>query len=339
MGVMSDVVEKPAFPPAEIERVRDEFLVGLQQLGDDPSAIASTVTSRELYGEQHPYGRAGGDITKGLTAISREDLQRFHQAAFTPHNSALIMAGDLTEEQARTLANDHFGSWSGAGGEPQPPGRPTPSPERVFVVDKPGSAQSAVILAQPGVSRTDPDFEKLMVMNAVLGGGFTSRVNLNLRERNGYTYGASSDVSSGRGVGLITLQTNVMAEFTGASIREMLDEVAGMQNVPVGPEELDLAKESLSRSLPAGFATCTDSANAVAGLYLSDLPPDYYQKLPAALAQIDAADVQEVARTHLRPDEMKIVVVGDRAQIDPQLAEQSLGPVAYRNPDGAPRGD
>jgi zinc protease len=206
----------------------------------------------------------------------------------------------------------------------------------VFVVDKSGSAQTSLVLAQPGVSLTHPDFEKLMVMNAVLGGGFTSRVNLNLRERHGYAYGASSAVSSSRGVGLITLQASTQTEFTGASIRELLNEVAAIQNAPVSAEELELAKDSLSRSLPAGFATGSASAGAIGGLYLSDLPPDYYQKLPAEIAEIDIEDVQAVARTHLRPQEMKIIAVGDRAQIDAQLAELSLGPIAYRNPDGAP---
>jgi predicted Zn-dependent peptidase len=206
----------------------------------------------------------------------------------------------------------------------------------VFVVDMPGATQTSLALAQPGVSVTDPDATALRVLNAVLGGNFNSRINLNLRERHGYTYGASSNLDLGRAVGLLTLQSNVSTEYTAASIRELLDEVAAMRDAPVAAEELARAKDSLSLSLPAGFTTGSSTAAAVGELYLADLPPDYYQNLPAAIAQVDAQDVQAAARAHLRPEEMKVVAVGDAAQIDPQLAELALGAVAYRNPDGTP---
>lgn len=249
----------------------------------------------------------------------------------------MILAGDLTKEQARTLANDHFGSWSGAGAEPAPPGPPTPSAGRVFVVDKSGAGQTALLLGQPGVARSDPDYEKLMVMNTVLGGNtLGSRVNVNLRERHGYTYGATSTLNSGRRDGDITLQTSAKTEFTGASIREMLTEVAAMRNALVSAEELQRAKDSLSRSIPAGFATVSARAGIVGGLYAADLPPDYFQKLPAILAAVSAEDVQAVARAHLRPQEIKVVAVGDRARIDTQLAELGLGPITYRNSNGTP---
>jgi zinc protease len=336
MAVMSDVVRAPAFPLAEIDRLRGESLVALQQQGDDPVAAASVVASRELYGPGHPYGHTAAEVGAALTATTREDLQRFHRAAFTLHTSALILSGDLTTDQARALATEHFGSWSGTGTDPGSPRPPSPAPERVFVVDLPGAPQTSLTLAQPGVSVTDPDSTALRVMNAVLGGSFTSRINLNLRERHGYTYGASSSVDLDRNVGLLTLQTNVSTESTAASIRELLNEVAAMRDAPVSAEELARAKDFLSLSLPADFATGSGTAAAVGQLYLADLPPDYYQNLPAAIDQIDAEDVQSVARSHLQPEEMKVVAVADRAQIDLQLAELALGPVAYRNPDGTP---
>jgi zinc protease len=336
MAVMSDVVRAPAFPPAELDRVRGESLVALQQQQDDPTGIASIVTSRELYGSDHPRGHTAGELGAGLTAISREDLQRFHQAAFTPRTCALILVGDLTAEQAHALATEHFGSWRGTGTDPQPPGPPSPAPERAFVVDRPGSAQTTLVLAQPGISVTDPDHTKLMVMNEVLGGGGSGRLFRNLRERHGYTYGAYSSVDADRDVGLITLQASVTTESTGASIREMLNEVTALRDAPVSAEELQLAKDSLSLSLPARFATIGATAAQVSELYLADLPPNYYRKLPAALTEIDADDIQAAARAHLRPEEMKVIAVGDRAQIDTQLAELQRGPIAYRSPDGVP---
>ncbi len=336
MAVMSDIARAPAFPPAEIDRLRGESLVALQQQDDDPVAAASTVVSRELYGPGHPYGHTTAEVAAALTATTREDLQRFHQTAFTPHTSALILSGDLTADQARALATEHFGSWSGTGTDPPSPGPLSPASERVFVVDLPGSTQTTLALAQPGISVTDPDSTAMRVMNAVLGGGFTSRINVNLRERHGYTYGASSSLDLGPDVGLLTLQTNVSTESTGASIHELLNEVAAMRDAPVGAEELARAKDSLSLSLPADFATGSSTAAAVGQLYLANLPADYYQNLPAAIAQTDAEDVQAVARAHLRPEEMKVVAVGDPAQIDPQLTKLALGPVTYLNPDGTP---
>ena len=336
MAVLSDVVRTPSFPPDELERVRGEYLVAQQQAHDDPSAIASTVMSRELFGAQHPFGQVGADVAKGLSAITREDLQHFQQAAFSPETSALILAGDLTVDQARTLATQYFGGWRGTGTNPPPPVPPTPSSDRVFVVDQPGAGQTTLLLAQPGVRRADPDLPELMVMNTVLGGGFSSRINLNLRERHGYAYGASSSLSTGRDLGLITLQTNTETGVTGAAVQQLLAEVTAIRDTPVSPEELNLAKDSLRRSLPAAFTTSGDTADSVGELFIYDLPPDYYQRLPAEIADIDAADVQAASRAHLQPDQMKIIAVGDRTQLDPQFAEAALGPITYRTPDGTP---
>jgi zinc protease len=336
MAVLSDVVRSPTFPAEELERARGEYLVAQQQAQDDPSAVASTVMSRELFGGQHPFGQVGDDVARGLSAITREDVQHFHEAAFSPQNCALVLSGDLTQEQARALAGEYFGSWHGTATNPPPPTPATRSPERVFMVDQPGAGQTTLLLAQPGVRRADPDLTELMVMNTVLGGGFTSRINLNLRERHGYAYGAWSSLSTGRDLGLITLETNTQTEVTGAAVQQLLAEVDAIREAPVTPEELAMAKDSLSRSLPASFTTASDTAAAAGELFVYDLPPDYYQRLPAEIADIDAADVQAVAQAHLRPDQMKIIAVGDRARLDPQLAAAELGPIAYRTSDGAP---
>ncbi|WP_232662589.1 M16 family metallopeptidase [Pseudonocardia sp. TRM90224] len=336
MAVMADVVREPTFPQAELDRIKERSAVALDQAGDDPSTVASGLAAGELYGGQHPFGRSIADVKRSLPTIGREDLLRHHRAAFTPSNSALILSGDLTEDQARALAEKHYGSWKGDGTEPRDIGPPVPSPERVFVVDKPGSPQSSVVLAQPGVAYADPDLAKLQVMNAVLGGGFSGRLNLNLRERNGYAYGASSSVGVGRSVGLITLTSSVQTAATGPSIKEMLAEVRAIRDAPITAAELQYAKDSLSLTEPTRFATVGSSASSIADLYLYDLPPDFYEGVPAAYADISIADVQAVAQAHLRPEELKVIVVGDRAQIDAQLAELSLGPIAYRAADGAP---
>jgi len=336
MAVLSDVVRAPAFAPTEVERVRGDIVVELAQQRDDPGRIAAKVLSREVYGGSHPYGHRADGTAEGVTAVRREDLQRFHEGAFNPRNTALILAGDLTVEQARALANDAFGSWTGAGAGPAPVGAAAPGAERVVVVDKPGATQTELILAQPGVRRTDPDFEKLEMMNAVLGGGGGSRLFANLRERNGYAYGAYSALSANREAGPLALSASVQTEFTGASVGELLAEATAIRDAPVSVEELDRARQTLIQSLPGKFATTYAATAAIGSLYVLDLPPDHYQNLPATYAGITAGDVQAVARAHLRPAEMKVIAVGDRMRLDPQLAALSLGQVGYRTPDGAP---
>ncbi|MGI5130016.1 M16 family metallopeptidase [Pseudonocardia sp. CA-107938] len=335
MALMADVVRAPAFPQEEIDRLREQQLVALDQQRDDADAVAATVVDRELYGPQHPDGRTSADQRKALPSFTQEDLRRYHERAFSPGNSALILAGDLTEEKARTLATEHFGTWSGAGGQPPVAGPPVPAPERVFVVDKPGAGQSTVILAQPGTTRSDPSLPTLETMNEVLGGG-SGRLYRNLRERHGYAYGADSSIGAGRGVALTRLGASVQTEATGPAIREMLDEVAAIRDAPVTVEELTKAKELTLRALPAQFASRDGRTGVLADLFVYDLPPDHFQKLPAAIAAIDADAVQAAARAHLRPDEMKVVVVGDRARIDAQLAGLGLGPVTHLDADGLP---
>jgi zinc protease len=339
LSMMSDLAQNPTFPPAEVDRVRQQRLVALQQEADDGSTVADNVVWHDLFGDNHPYGHTVSGNTKAMNSITRDDLVTFHQQAFSPRSSALVLAGDLTLDQARKLAEDSFGGWTGSTTDIVKPGQPTPNKDRVLVVDKPGSAQTTLVLAQPGVTRSDPNYEKLLVMNEVLGGGFSSRVNLNLREKHGYSYGASSQLGRYRGVGPITVRSSVQTQFTGASVKEMLNEVTGMQNAPVSPDELNRAKESIIRSLPAGFITGTDLAATFGRVFIYDLPPDYYQGFPSRISQINAGDVQNVALQYLRPQDMKVVAVGDKASIVPQLAALSLGPVVFRKPDGTPVGD
>jgi zinc protease len=336
LTVMSDLVQNPSFPPAEVERIRQQRLVALQQETDKASTVADSVMWHDLFGDNHPYGHTVSGNTAAIKSITKDDLVKFHRQAFSPRSSALVLAGDLTLDQAHKLAEDSFGGWTGSGTDIVKPGQPTPGRDRVLVVDKPGSAQTTLVLAQPGVARSDPNYEKLLIMNEVLGGGFSSRVNLNLRERHGYTYSAYSQLGRYRGVGPITVRSSVQTQFTGASVKEMINEVTGMQNAPISPDELSRAKESVIRSLPAGFITGTDLAGTFGRAFIYDLPPDYYQGLPSRIAQINAADVQDVARQYLRPQDMKVIAVGDKASIVPQLASLSLGPMAFRMPDGTP---
>jgi len=334
LAIVSDVSLGPTFPDKDVERVRGDRLTSLLQQRDSPFQIAFRVMYPALYGPTHPYGHVPLGTEEALKKITREDIAGFYRSSYSPANAALVLAGDLTEAEARRLATQAFGSWSGpAVAAPAPP-TPTSIPERVVLVDMAGAPQTAIGIVQLGVRRSDPDFERLNVMNTILGGLFSSRVNLNLRERHGYTYGAFSSLVETRGVGPLFVGSAVRADVTGASVHEMLNEAQGMTQAEVTPDELALAKDSIARSLPALFETTRNAVGTVGSLFLFELPPDYYVGLPGRLASMTAAEVFAATKRHLAPDRMLVVAVGDRAQAEPQIGGLKLGSVAYRDRDG-----
>ena len=337
LGMLAEVALSPSFPGNEVERVRTERLTSLLQDRDDPTRTAFKMMWTDIYGTQHPYGHMVIGKEATLRNATRDDIQKLYKTYFRPDNAALILSGDLKEAEARRLAIAAFGGWRKAAGPvPGAVAAIVPAPERVLIADKPGTPQTTLLVAQLGVQRSDPDHEKLTVMNQVLGGLFSSRLNLNLREAHGYTYGAYSSLPENRLPGPYIMGADVRTDVTGASVKEMMSEVSGMISSPVTPDELRLAKESVARTLPAYFMTTASTAATIGQLYLLDLPPDYYQGLPARIESITAEDVSRVTQKHLRPGDMKVIAVGDRARIEPQLSALKLGPIGHRTLDGEP---
>ena len=334
MSILSDVALHPSFPEKDVERVRDDRVTALTQQRDSPNQTASRLMWSCLYGPTHPYGHITLGTADGLKKISRDDMVRFYQAYYTPQNAALVFVGDLSEAEARKLANDALGTWSGPPTETPVPPQGTMVSSRVVIVDKVGMPQTALRVVQLGLKRSDPDFEKMDLANTILGGLFSSRINMNLREAHGYTYGAYSQLSENRGQGPFLIGTSVRTDVTGASIDEILKEVHAMVEKPVTDDELRMAKESTVRTLPAAFQTTYNTAGTIATLYLYDLPPDYYQTLPGRISAITGQDVQAVSKKFLAPDRMVIIAVGDRSKIEPQIMKLNLGNVAYRDLDG-----
>jgi zinc protease len=334
LDLFADVALAPAFPADEIERVRNDRVTALLQRRDSPSQTASRVLYPCLYGPRHPYGHIALGDEDALGRMGRTDLLEFYRAAFTPADAALVLAGDLSEAEARALAEKWFGAWRGPATEARRPAAGTPVGERVILVDKPGSPQTMLLVAQTAVPRSHPDFEALNVMNQILGGLFSSRINLNLRERHGYTYGAFSGLSESRGVGPLWVGASVRTDVTGPSLREIFAEVEAMLERPVSDEELRLAKDSITRSLPALFETTESTVSTIGSLFLNELPADYYAPLPERVEALSAREIHEATRRHLAPERMRIVAVGDRAAIEPQIAELGLGGIAYRDADG-----
>src|SRR5262245_8163529 len=337
LGMLAEVALTPSFPEKEVERVRTERLTSLLQDRDDPTRTAYKVMWRDLYGTGHPYGHMVIGKEAAVKKASRADIEKLYETYFRPDNAALILAGDLSEAEARRLAMAAFGSWrKGSGPVPVQDAPVAGAPERVLIADKPGTPQTTLVVAQVGVTRSDPDYEKLNVMNQVLGGLFSSRLNMNLREKHGYTYGAFSGLPENRLPGPYTLGADVRTDATGPAVKEMMAEANGMISRPVTSDELRLAKESVSRTLPAYFMTTASTAATFGQLYLLNLPPDYYQELPARISAVTADQVSEVTTKHLKPGDMRVIAVGDRSKIEPQLAALKLGRIGYRTLDGEP---
>jgi zinc protease len=263
-------------------------------------------------------------------------LEAFWREGYFPRDAALVVAGDLNAGELHDLAEKHFGSWVGTGEAPgQPPDAGAPA-RRVVVVDRPELPQTVLRIGHVGVPRSHPDFIPVDVMNTALGGLFSSRINLNLREVHGYTYGASSAFAFRRGAGPFIVATSVRADATAAAVMEILREIERMRTGELAAAELVAARESITRSLPGRFETTSQAASSIGKLFVHNLPLDYYRTLPACVDAVTAADAQRVARQFLKPDGLVVVAVGDRGRILGDLEALGLGPIEQADPDGEP---
>ncbi len=334
MELLSDVVLNPSFPNEEIERQRASRLAGLVQERENPSAVANRVMARVLYGSDHPYGYPEIGTEAAIKATNREDMHAFWEKNFVPNNAALVVAGSIGKNELKALAEKAFAGWKP--GTPVVPqlGSPAPTPARVVIVDKPGAPQTQLRVTTLGQPRSTPDYAALQVTNGVLGGLFSSRINLNLREQHGYSYGAFSTFVYRRAAGPYLVATGVRTDVTGPSVSEIMKEIRRMSDEAVTADELALSKQSLVRSLPGDFETSSSAAGTFSNLYIYDLGLDYYSKFPATVSAVDAAKVQATAKKYLVPEKMVVVAVGDKTKIGPELEKLNLGAVEVRDTEG-----
>ncbi len=334
--LLSDVALRAAFADAEIERVRKQRLTTILQQRDNPNQLAMRTFNRVVYGSGHPYGFIELGTEESNKAITRDTLTAFWKQGYTPANSALVVAGDVTEAELRALAAKYFGEWKGEARQASAPPKPSPIERRIAVVDKPGAPQTALRIGHTGVPRSSPDYLPVEVMNTSLGGLFSSRINLNLREKNGYTYGAFSTFQYRRGPGPFYIGTSVRTDVTAPAVREIFTELDAMRSKEISADELQVARDSISRSLPGFFETTPFTAASVRNLFVYNLPLTYYNTLPEAIDGVTAADVLRAARQYLAPEKMVVVAVGDRGKIGLELEKLALGPVELRDLEGQP---
>jgi zinc protease len=324
LDLLSDVIEHPAFSPEDLDRLRRQRLVAIAQEADFPVAIALRVGPLLLYGDQ-PYGASPSGTVDSVKALTREDVTSFYASHYGPADSALNLVGDVSEPEARRLATKYFGAWiSSAGSAVRTPPPPPAPPRHIVVIDKPGAPQTALYAFGFGLPITTPDLEALQVMNYTLGGSFASRINMNLREEHGYTYGANSQyIFYPQG-----------GNFTGPAAKELLYEISRFPSTPPTEAELKMAKDARIQSIPALFETTSATAAAISSLFLYDRPLDYYSTLPDKYRAVTAADVTRVGKEDVHPDNLIILAVGDRSKIESSLKETNLGPLEIRSPAG-----
>jgi zinc protease len=334
LTLLADVVLQPSFPPEEVDRIRAARLADLVQQRNDPTQVATNVMGATLYGS-HPYGFSERGTVESNKQLTRDDLQAFWRRHFVPGNAALVVSGAITVPELRKLTEAAFGGWPRGTVTPVQLGTPASAPPRLVIVDRPGSPQTQLRIGTVGVPRSSPDYVPVRVMNTILGGMFASRINMNLREVHGYTYGANSQFQFWRSGGPFAVSTGVRTDVTGPAVHEVMIELKRMAETRVTPEELTLAKDAITQSLPASFETSDRTVGALGALFTYGLPLNYYSNLGEQISVVDAQAVQDVARKYLVPDKFTVIAVGDRAQIGPALERELEAAAQVRDAEGA----
>jgi zinc protease len=327
LPIMADVALRPTFPQQDLERLRQERLTSLLQAQDDPSSIASLAFSRLLYGPTHRYGTNAIGTPAALKALAAEDLRTFHSAYYAPANATLVVVGDVRMDAVLPLLERQFGAWKGAAKTraaiqlaPQHASR------EIVIVDKPSAEQSQVRIGWIGVPRSTPDYFTLVVLNTVLGGSFTSRLNQNLRETHGYAYGASSRFDMRLSAGPFVADAGVQTDKTAEALKEFFNELEGIQK-PISNEELARAKNYLALGFPADFETTGDLSRRIEELIVYRLPENYFEQYVSKIQAVTPAAVQKAAATYVQPGKFLVVVVGDAKTIEAPVRALKLGPV------------
>ena len=328
LPLMADVALRPSFSQTELERLRQERLTSLLQTRDSPSGLASLAFARLVYGPRHRYGTPaiGNDASNGEMTVS--DLRSFYAAEYQPRNAHLIVVGDVTAGAIMPKLEQAFGAWKNgpAGATPALEPAAQHGPRQIYLIDKPGAPQSQIRIGWIGVPRSTPDFYPLAVVNTVLGGSFTSRLNQNLREEHGYAYGASSSFDMRIGAGPFTAGAGVQSDKTVESLQEFFKELTGIRQA-IPADELARARNYLALGFPAEFETTGGMAGNLAQLVVYGLPESFFADYVPKIQAVTTADAQRVATHYIQPDRFAVVVVGDAARIEAGLRAAGLGSV------------
>jgi predicted Zn-dependent peptidase len=329
LPLMADVALNPTFPAAELERLRKERLTRLLQARDDPAAIIEIAFPRLVFGDKHRYGTAAAGGAAEVKAMTLDDLKAFHRTYYRPELSTLLVVGDVTPAAAVPLLERAFGSWKGAGPAPTVAAIPT-APQltrrQIYIIDKPGAAQSQIRIGWVGVPRSTPDYPTVQVLNTILGGSFTSRLNTNLRETHGYAYGAFSGFEERISPGAFSARAGVQTEKSAAALEEFFNELTGILN-PIPGDELERAKNYVALGFPAEFESTGDLAQKMEEQVVHSLPDEYFPSYIRSVVQVTGPGVEKAAARYIQPDKFAVVIVGDRKAIESGVRALKLAPI------------
>jgi zinc protease len=331
LGILGDVVLRPDFPANEVQRVRDERVTNLVRGRDEPSVIAANAFQSLVYGAQHPYGRFA--TVEATRTLDRDRVAAFHHAAYRPENATLILVGDV-DEGMQPQIEQAFGGWRDMGAAPSMEGS-TAAPQvgatTIYLVDKPGAAQSEIRIGHPGVARDTPDYFALQVLNTLLGGSFTSRLNMNLRETHAWTYGAGSAFVMRQAPGPFVAQAAVVTGATDSAVVEFFRELNRIRTEPIPAADLEKAKRYVALGFPSEFETTEQVAGQLASLVTYGIDPSFLRTYIPNVMAVTADDVKRVANQYVRPGNAVVVVVGDRSKIEAGLRAINVAPVQVKD--------
>ena len=318
LDLMADVTLNPSFPQNEVDLARENTKQMLIQQRAQPTFLASERLSQVLFGN-HPYSRLA-PTPEMLDSMTRDDLVRYRAATYIPNNAVFMVVGDVDREAMLARIEQLFGDWQpGALPQLDLPALARRSARSVYVVDRPGSAQSNIVIANEGITRTSPDYFPMLLMHTILGANASSRLFMNLREEKGYTYGAYSNLDARRLAGTFRATAEVRTPVTGASLHEFFYELERIRDEAVSEEELKNAKSYLAGVFPIRIETQDGLVDQLVSIRMYDLPNDYLETYREQVNAVTAADIQRVAQAHVTPDSAAIVIVGDAAEISEQV--------------------
>jgi zinc protease len=335
--LLATVLQKPAFANADFDRVKKMHVDAIKAKEGEPDRIASETFAAEAFGREHPYGHAIEGTVAVVDKLKPASAKRFWSEFVGPKNAALILVGDVPLDEAKTRGEKHFGKWRGGAKTAKAPATPKlRTATRIVAIDFPGAPQTLIRVGRSLIAVGDPDEAAITVMNQVLGGMFTSRLNLKLREEKQWTYGAFSWFDARTGPGPFILGADVQTPNTGDALKEIFDQLDTLKTGGVTDEELAFGKANFMKSIPSLYALPPATEGAACELFALGLPLDHHAKLVTAVSAVTGEQAKKAAERAIVKEDFVVVLVGDRAQIEAGLKDKNLGEIVFLNRDGTP---
>ncbi len=327
LKLFADILLRPDFPEKELARLKKQYLTSLLQGYDQPRVIAAAASSLLVYGNDHQYGRTTAGTEKSINSFSADDLKKFHSTYYRPNNAFLVIVGDVDAKEIIATLETVLGGWE----QKAVPAATIAPPKQVsgrkiYLIDKPDAAQSVIRICRVGAARSTEDYFPILVMNTILGGSFTSRLNSNLREKNGYAYGAGSGFSMRPLPGPFSAASDVQTDKTDLALKEFMIELKGMSEL-VSDEELSKAKNYLALGYPDNFSSVSSIANELGEMVLYGLPENYFNDYVGKIMEVTAEDVRRVAKKYIDTGDLAIIVVGDKGKIQKGIQGTKIGKI------------